>query len=202
MLIGITGGIGSGKSVISTELRSMGYKVYDTDKEAKRLIVENAQVRKQIEALFGYEVYKDDMYQTHIVAEKVFADKSLLAQLNAIVHPAVKTDILRWVTLQDSPSFRKGLGVGFYFVECAILYQAGFDALCDKVVAVTAPEDIRLARVIARDHSNIEKVRARMRAQEADKDLRRADLVVNNDGTHTISELCEQILRQLHLAQR
>jgi dephospho-CoA kinase len=180
----------------------MGYKVYDTDKEAKRLIVENAQVRKQIEALFGYEVYKDDMYQTHIVAEKVFADKSLLAQLNAIVHPAVKTDILRWVTLQDSPSFRKGLGVGFYFVECAILYQAGFDALCDKVVAVTAPKDIRLARVIARDHSNIEKVRARMRAQEADKDLRRADLVVNNDGTHTISELCEQILRQLHLAQR
>ena len=196
MIIGITGGIGSGKSVIAKQLRQMGYAVYDTDSEAKRLIVEDAAVHKQMIQLFGSDVYKDGIYQTAFVAQRVFTDKSLLAQLNAIVHPAVRADILRWATMQDSPSFRKGLGVGLCFVECAILYQAGFDTLCDKVVAVTAPEDIRLERVIARDHSTIDKVRARMRAQSTEQDLLRADIVVNNDGQTPISTLCEQILHE------
>lgn len=196
MIIGITGGIGSGKSVIAKQLREMGYAVYDTDSEAKRLIVEDAAVRKQMIQLFGSDVYKDGIYQTAFVAQRVFTDKSLLAQLNVIVHPAVRADILRWATMQDSPSFRKGLGVGLCFVECAILYQAGFDTLCDKVVAVTAPEDIRLKRVIARDHSTMDKVRARMRAQNAEQDLLRADIVVNNDGQTPISTLCEQILHE------
>lgn len=197
MIIGLTGGIGSGKSVIAKQLREIGYAVYDTDSEAKRLIVEDAAVRKQMIQLFGSDVYKDGIYQTAFVAQRVFTDKSLLAQLNAIVHPAVRADILRWATMQDSPSFRKGLGVGICFVECAILYQAGFDELCDKVVAVTAPEEVRLTRVLARDHSTIDKVRARMRAQEADKDLRRADLVINNDGNTPIPILCEEIIQLL-----
>ena len=197
MIIGLTGGIGSGKSTIARQLREMGYAVYDTDSEAKRLIVEDAHVREQMEELFGKEVYKDGVYQTAMVAQRVFADKSLLTQLNAIVHPAVKADILRWATMQDSPSFRKGLGVGLCFVECAILYQAGFDKLCDKVIVVTAPEEIRLARAVARDHSTIEKVRARMRAQETEKDILRADLVINNDGKTSIPTLCEEIIRYL-----
>ena len=196
MIIGLTGGIGSGKSTIAKQLRQMGYAVYDTDSEAKRLIVEDAAVRQQMIQLFGSDVYKDGIYQTAFVAQRVFTDKSLLAQLNAIVHPAVRADILRWATMQDSPSFRKGLGVGLCFVECAILYQAGFDSLCDKVVAVTAPKDIRLERVIARDHSTIDKVRARMRAQNAEQDLLRADIVVNNDGEIPISTLCRQILHE------
>ena len=197
MIIGLTGGIGSGKSTIAKQLRQMGYAVYDTDSEAKRLIVEDAAVRKQMIQLFGSDVYKDGIYQTAFVAQRVFTDKSLLAQLNAIVHPAVRADILRWATMQDSPSFRKGLGVGLCFVECAILYQAGFDTLCDKVVAVTAPEEVRLARVLARDHSTINKVRARMRAQEAERDIERADIVINNDGKASIPTLCEEIIHLL-----
>ena len=197
MVIGITGGIGSGKSTITKQLCKMGYAIYDTDSEAKRLIVEDAAVRKQMIQLFGSDVYKDGIYQTAFVAQRVFTDKSLLAQLNAIVHPAVRADILRWATMQDSPSFRKGLGVVLCFVECAILYQAGFDTLCDKVVAVTAPEEVRLARVLARDHSTIDKVRARMRAQEAERDIERADIVINNDGKASIPTLCEQIIHLL-----
>ena len=197
MTIGLTGGIGSGKSTIAKQLRQMGYAVYDTDSEAKRLIVEDAAVRKQMIQLFGSDVYKDGIYQTAFVAQRVFTDKSLLAQLNAIVHPAVRADILRWATMQDSPSFRKRLGVGLCFVECAILYQAGFDTLCDKVVAVTAPEEVRLARVLARDHSTIDKVRARMRAQEAERDIERADIVINNDGKASIPTLCEEIIHLL-----
>mgnify|MGYP003296529109 CR=1 FL=1 len=203
MIIGITGGIGSGKSVIARQLRKMGYSVYDTDSEAKRIIVEDATVREQITALFGEEVYQDGVYQTSFVAQQVFADKNLLAKLNAIVHPAVKADIISkfrssGVTSEPSaPSEPLNNDSGLFFIECAILFQAGFDVLCDKVVAVTAPEDIRLERVIARDHSDMNKVRARMRAQEADKDLQRADIVINNDGTTPIPTLCEEIIRYL-----
>ena len=117
MIIGITGGIGSGKSVIAKQLRQMGYEVYDTDSEAKRLIVEDAHVREQITALFGPEAYKDGVYQTAFVAQQVFNANSLIAsspnspspnplraRLNAIVHPAVKADIGNWVSeLSDSP---------------------------------------------------------------------------------------------------
>lgn len=201
MIIGITGGIGSGKSVIARQLRKMGYSVYDTDSEAKRIIVEDATVREQMTALFGEEVYKDGVYQTSFVAQQVFADKNLLAKLNAIVHPAVKQDIISkfrssGVTSEPSaPSEPLNNDSGLFFIECAILFQAGFDVLCDKVVAVTAPEDIRLERVIARDHSDMNKVRARMRAQEAEKDLQRADIIINNDGQVAIRTLCEEILQ-------
>ena len=203
MIIGITGGIGSGKSVIARQLRKMGYSVYDTDSEAKRIIVEDATVREQMTALFGEEVYKDGVYQTSFVAQQVFADKSLLAKLNAIVHPAVKADIiskfrsLGVLSEPSAPSEPLKRDSGLFFIECAILFQAGFDVLCDKVVAVTAPEDIRLERVIARDHSDMNKVRARMRAQEAEKVLARADIVINNDGTTPIPTLCEEIIHLL-----
>jgi dephospho-CoA kinase len=188
MIIGITGGIGSGKSVISKELRRMGYEVYDTDSEAKRLIVENVQVRRNIENLLGKEVYKDNVYQTQIVASKVFANKSLLVQLNAIVHPAVREDILS--RTQDFINNTTSL----YFIECAILYTAHLDDICDKVVAITAPEAIRLERTIARDSSDKDKVRARMRMQDVEHDIQRADIIINNDGSTPISTLCKELL--------
>ena len=195
MIIGITGGIGSGKSTIAKQLRAMGYAVYDTDSEAKRLIVEDTQVRQQIEQLFGSEVYKDGVYQTALVAQRVFVDHSLLAKLNAIVHPAVRADIERRVSGHASRESRVENQKNLFFIECAILYQAGFDSLCDKVVAVTAPEDVRLQRVIARDHSSSDKVLARMRVQRAEEILQRADIIINNDGQTSILTLCEEILR-------
>ena len=200
MIIGLTGGIGSGKSTIAKQLRLMGYEVYDTDSEAKRLIVEDAHVREQIETLLGKEVYQDDVYQTALVAQKVFADKTLLARLNAIVHPAVRQDILKKFRstseLLNSNSAASEPSE-LFFIECAILYTAHLDELCDKVVVVTAPKEVRLARTIARDHSDIDKVRARMSAQNVEADLRRADIIINNEGTTPISTLCEQILREL-----
>ena len=199
MTIGITGGIGSGKSTIAKQLRAMGYAVYDTDSEAKRLIVEAAHVRQQIEQLFGSEAYKDGVYQTALVAQRVFADHSLLAKLNAIVHPAVKADIMCWAQKINhaTPRYTMLHNTTPCFVECAILYQAGFDSLCDKVVAVTAPEEIRLERVMKRDSSTIEKVRARMRAQEIENDIPHADILINNDGKTPISTLCKEIINQL-----
>ena len=185
MIIGLTGGIGSGKSIIANQLQKMGYAVYDTDREAKRLIIEEAKVRQQMEQVFGKEIYVNNVYQTALVAQRAFADELLLTQLNAIVHPAVKADIIRWASSEGKDDL--------LFVECAILYQAGFDSLCDKVVEVTAPEETRIERVIARDHSTIDKVRARIRAQRTENELPRADLVVNNDGKTEITAICLQI---------
>lgn len=187
MIIGLTGGIGSGKSTIARGLRAMGYMVYDTDCEAKRLIVEDMHLRQQIEDLLGKDVYENGVYQTSVVARRVFTDMKLLSQLNAIVHPAVKADIQRWKTRHEKHSEQ------LLFIECAILYQAGFNTLCDKIVAITAPEEIRIQRTIARDHTSAERVRARMRAQDAEKDIARADLVVNNDGKTEIMTICLQI---------
>ena len=175
--------------MVCKELRAMGYPVYDTDKEAKRLILHQEDVHQRIEQLLGKEVFADGVYQTAWVAQQVFAQPTLLAQLNAIVHPAVKEDIRRWAAEQTEAEW--------LFVECAILYEAGMDALCDQVVCVGAPEEVRIERVIARDKSDIHKVRARMRAQKAEEYEQRADIVLNNNGQKSIPTLCQELISQL-----
>ena len=100
MLIGITGGIGSGKSTIAQALLSRGYAVYDTDSEAKRIIVENPMVRSQVEMLFGSQVFEGNVYRTQLVAKQVFHHPDLLAQLNSIVHPAVAFHLKQWAREQ------------------------------------------------------------------------------------------------------
>ena len=204
MIIGLTGGIGSGKSTIAKQLRQMGYEVYDTDSEAKRLIVEDPYVREQIIILFGPEAYQGGVYQTQFVAQQVFADKELLPQLNAIVHPAVRRDILSRLAdsmildgRSNSEQFVDNSQQSFFFIECAILYTAHLDDICDKIVAVIAPEAVRLERVIERDHSDVTKVLARMRIQDVEMDLKRADIIINNDGNAPISVLCEEIITQI-----
>lgn len=187
MIIGITGGIGSGKSTIARGLRELGYMVYDTDHAAKRLIMEDESVHRQIEDLFGRDVFKDGVYQTQLVAQRVFNDRRLLDKLNGIVHPAVKSDIQEWQKKQERE------GVELLFIECAILYEAKLDTVCDKVVLITAPEAIRLERTMLRDGANADQVRARMRSQQAGESVTSADLVVNNDGKTEIMTICLQI---------
>ena len=184
MIIGITGGIGSGKSTIAHELAKRGYTVYDCDQEAKRIIAENPDVQQEIIDLLGEEAFiyhlSSIIYNTQYVAKRVFADPHLLEALNAIVHPAVGLDIMK-----RQPDF----------VESAILYESGLDILCDRVIVIDAPEDIRIARTIARDYhgdaspANIDKVRARIHAQS----IPTGDLTILNDGKTSISELVDKI---------
>ena len=175
-IVGITGGIGSGKSTIAQELVKRGFTVYDCDREAKRIIAENKDVQQAIIALLGNTAY---------VAQRVFAEPCLRQQLNNIVHPAVKADIC-----QRKPDF----------IESAILYEAGLDKLCDHVVVIDAPEDIRLARAIERDfhgeatEENINKVRARMRAQQMPTG---PVLVICNDGSTPVADLAEQLIQHI-----
>ena len=205
MIVGITGGIGSGKSTIARALAARGFDVYDCDKEAKRIIAENKEVQRRITELLGPEAFVHRpsslgiSYNTAYVAQRVFAEPELLARLNAIVHPAVKADILQRSPF--SPSER-GKG-GVLFIESAILYEAGLDELCDRIIQVEAPEEVRLARTIARDYhgedtpEHINKVRARIRAQKNSaglSDPRRDVLTILNDGTRSVSDLAETIL--------
>ncbi len=188
MIIGITGGIGSGKSTIARELARRGFVVYDCDQEAKRIIAENADVQQEIIDLLGEEAFikvqsdkvQSTKYNTEYVAKRVFEDSRLLEALNAIVHPAVGLDIMK-----RKPDF----------VESAILYESGLDILCDRIIVVDAPEEIRIARTIARDYhgdaspANIDKVRARIKAQN----IPSGDLLVVNDGKTSITELVDKI---------
>ena len=199
-MVGITGGIGSGKSTIARALTKRGYAVYDCDKEAKRIIAEDRNVQEQIIALLGEEAFIEvpsnqvlsaKVYNTAYVAGKVFAEPVLLEKLNGIVHPAVKEDILA-----KRPDF----------VESAILYEAGLDVLCDRIIVVEAPEDVRIARTIKRDYQgeasseNINKVRARIRAQEEGKSVvtgAKRPLVISNDGHSKIEDLVSVILKNI-----
>ena len=208
MLVGITGGIGSGKSTIVQVLAARGYAVYDCDREAKRIIVENAEVRKAIIALLGTEAFVPSpkhpftgSYNTSYVSQRVFAEPELLQQLNAIVHPAVKEEI----RVQSSEVRVQNSEFSVLFVESAILFEAGIDSLCDRIVVVDAPEEVRLQRTIARDYhgeateEHINKVRARMRAQQfRPSDEQKATkkvLTIINDGRTSISDLANEIIQ-------
>lgn len=208
MLVGITGGIGSGKSTIVQALAARGYAVYDCDREAKRIIVENAEVRKAIIALLGTEAFVPSpqhpftgSYNTSYVSQRVFAEPELLQQLNAIVHPAVKEEI----RVQSSEVRVQNSEFSVLFVESAILFEAGIDSLCDRIVVVDAPEEVRLQRTIARDYhgdateEHINKVRARMRAQQfrpsEEQKASKKVLTVINDGRTSISDLANEIIQ-------
>ena len=201
-IIGITGGIGSGKSTIVRELASRGYAIYDCDSHAKRLIVSRASIRQQIIALLGEEAFLPGeeadtyRYNTSYVSQLVFSNPQLLQQLNSIIHPALAEDIQ--VASQEHE---------LLFVEAAILYEAGWDSLCDTIFLIDAPEEVRLSRTLARDYqsevtdNNISKVRARMRAQNAshiiETKAKKKPIVLMNDGSQSIEELANQIIRCL-----
>ncbi|MGM9825105.1 MAG: dephospho-CoA kinase [Paludibacteraceae bacterium] len=202
MLIGITGGIGSGKSTIAQALRSRGYAVYDTDTEAKRIIVENPMVRSQVEMLFGSQVFEGDVYRTQLVAKQVFHHPDLLAELNHIVHPAVAFHLKQWAKEQsEDEGLRTQDKRQICFVESAILFASGLDALCEKVVVVTAPEALRIERTIQRDYrgertaENIAKVKQRIAAQAHEEcPTTKPMLRVENDGTTSVEQLADEVV--------
>lgn len=197
MIVGLTGGIGSGKSTIARALTSRGFTVYDCDQEAKHIIAEDKEVQQRIIALLGKESFWEGEYNTSYVAQRVFAEKELLEQLNGIVHPAVKADIKK--RFAQSPKMK----AESLFIESAILYEAGLDEICDKVVVVEAPEDVCIARTIARDYGGVItadhiKVRARMRTQKVvncQPSASSQQLIIQNDGRTSVSDLAEEIVR-------
>ena len=183
--VGITGGIGSGKSTVCRLFAERGVAVYDTDAAAKRLMAEDDALKRGIVARFGAESYRDGVLNRPYLAERVFGDDKEREALNGLVHPAVIADFERWAEEQQGE---------YVVLESAILFEAGLDKHLDRVGAVLAPEALRVERAMKRDGATRAQILSRMAAQLDDDTLsRRADVSVVN----IFEEELEQIVQEL-----
>lgn len=181
-IIGITGGIGSGKTTVCLIFENLGIPVYYADIQAKKLMNNNQLLKKKIKNLLGDDAYfANGKLNRAYVGDKIFSDKGLLAQINTLVHPVVQEDSKRWAeqfTRENTPYVLK---------EAALLVENGSYKSLDGLIVVTCPEDIRIQRVIKRDKTTFEAVMKRLKSQlpESDK-VKVADFIVNNDGKNAL----------------
>ena len=185
LLVGLTGGIGSGKSTVAKIFKALGIPVFNSDEEAKNIVNTDENVKEQITALFG-NVYENGVLNRAKLATKVFKDKEALNQLNAIIHPTVAKQFDLWV--------QKNNNQPILIKEAAILVESGAYKVLNKIVMVAANEDIRIARVIKRNNVTESEVRARMQNQLTDKDRAKyCDYIINNNDELLISQVLEII---------
>jgi len=183
--IGITGGIGSGKSTVCKVFKVLGIPVFEADQVARQLMNSDAKVRIQLISLFGSTVYlADQTIDRTFLSAIVFNNPSLLAALNSIVHPAVRNAFDDWCKDQQSP---------YVLHEAAILFESGFYKLMDKTIAVAAVESERVQRVMKRDNTSEQQVRQRISNQWTDEQrVKLADFVIsNNDNELIIPQIVE-----------
>lgn len=176
--VGITGGIGGGKSTASEILMVMGFPVYNSDVKAKELMNSDPVLIEQISELFGKDIYTKNGLDRAALSKKVFSSKLLLKKLEQIVHPAVNKDFNQWALAQSSR---------IVFKEAAILFETGAYKELDYTICVTAPENERVKRVMKRDGLTEEQVKARMLNQWPDQEkCRLADYVLHSDDQHIV----------------
>jgi dephospho-CoA kinase len=171
--IGITGGIGSGKTTVAKVFEVLGIPVYNADLAAKRLMNEDAALKEKIKQQFGIDVYKDEKLDNKHLAQIVFSSEEKLDILNSIVHPATINDANAWMLKQSTPYTLK---------EAALLFESGAYELLDYVIGVSAPVPLRLQRVMQRDNSSREEIMARMNKQmDEEIKMKLCNFIINND---------------------
>lgn len=188
--LGITGGIGSGKSMVSQLFRVMGIPVYDSDKKSKRLTITNEGIRTHLTELVGKDVYADDgSLNKSVLASWLFSCEEHTLKVNNIIHPVVKEDFLIWVDKQEKSG---NVACG---IESAILIEAGFQDVVERIVAVTASLETRIERTMQRDGASRKSVQNRIaRQMNEDEKKEKADFVINNDeNTPLIPQVCHVI---------
>ena len=187
--IGLTGGIGSGKSVVSKLLTTYEIAVYDSDTRAKSLMETDDKIIHSITQVFGKEAYTNGKLNRRFVAEEVFASSSKLLQINSIVHSAVIDDFSRWAELQAAH---------ILVFESAIIFENGLEKYFDKIIAFVAPQQLRIERVKWRSGMSRKEILNRIKNQTSNKTLRqRADYVVINDDQTAIIPQVERILKSI-----
>lgn len=188
--IGLTGGIGSGKSVVAHLLETMRIPVYISDAESKKLTAENEEIKRELIGILGEELYKNGSLNKSLLASYIFSDPKHAQQVNQIIHPYVRLDFERWAS--------KYICCEFVALESAILIEAGFNNEVDTIVMVYAPEELRLQRVVERDSSPIELIRKRMQCQMSDEEkMEYADYIIYNDGVNPLIPQLEMIFMEL-----
>ena len=192
-IIGITGGIGSGKTTVSQIITSKGFPVYNSDNRAKEIVNENQDIQQKIIYLLGEKAYENGVYNRSFVANCVFNNNELLQKLNEIIHPAVRQDFLDFVDRQNSQ---------FIFRETAILFELGLDKDCDEVILVTANAEMRIERVMVRDgrtRQEIEQIIAKQMPEN--EKIQISDYVIYNNQNdfseleHTVDFILKFILQ-------
>lgn len=187
--IGITGGIGSGKSLVCAIIEHLGFPVFYSDKVAKEILDSNESIKSELKSLFGEEIYYLDKLNRAFLAKKIFSDKSLIQKVNLIVHPRVRTIYREWLNKQNS---------SLVFNEAAILFETDSYKAFDVTILVTAPEELRINRVIKRDIISKEDVLARMNNQWSDNQkIPLATYVISNDEKSGLLAQVEKVIECL-----
>lgn len=187
--IAVTGGIGSGKSVVTRIFRTLGFPTYDSDKAVKRLYHEDAALKEALCRDFGNGIYRDGRLDTAALAAKVFEQPRQLQRLNELVHPVVARDFVSWCGRQHAD---------WVVFESAILFQSRLGLSFDVTIAVTAPDDLRIRRVQRRPGMTPELIRLRMACQLPQQELSRlAGYTVCNDGQTALLPQIQHIISQI-----
>ncbi len=185
--IGVTGGIGSGKSVVCRIFAILGVPVYNADDQARKIMRDDRQLHVKLKEAFGQGIIKDGKPDRKALAGIVFSDSLSLGRLNSIVHPAVLSDFRSWLERHSDASY--------IVKEAAIMFESGMYDQLDAVILVTAPESLRIQRVMNRDGESEENIRRRMASQWNDeKKEKLAGLVVRNDNINALLP----VILQLH----
>ena len=192
-IIGLTGGIGSGKTTIATYLKSLGIPVFIADDEAKKLM-QSVAVLAEIKAVFGEVIFEKGILNRQKLAAIVFSNSDKLTQLNRIIHPAVKQQFKIWLDQYQSAPF--------VVYEAAILFESGSYQNCDYIITITAPLEERIARVMQRDNSSKEQVLNRINAQWTDEQrVAKSDFVIENSDLQNAKSAIDKILKILKIQQ-
>ena len=193
-IIGLTGGIGSGKTTIANYLHSFGIPVYIADDEARTLMQSKA-ITDAIRNTFGETVFENGILNRENLAKIVFNEPEQLEKLNAIVHPAVKAHFKDWLL--------ENKNAPYVIYEAAILFESGNYKNCDYVITVTAPIDTRIQRVLERDKTSRELILKRMEAQWSDEQrISKSDFVIENSILETAKQKVDEILKILKIKQK
>lgn len=190
--IGVTGGIGSGKSFLSSMLKERGIPVFDSDTEAKKLMLTDVFIISSLKSLLGEDVYTGGKLNKPLLASYIFSSADNAAKINSIVHPRVKKAFLSWADERFSSGDR------VVAIESAILFESGFSDVVDKIVTVVAPIDVRVSRVMSRDSTTRDKVMERINSQMGDDEkISKSDFIIENDGRKPLNEQIDVMLSVL-----
>lgn len=192
IIVGLTGGIGSGKTTVAKAFAKLGVPVYIADEEAKSLMRRSKVIKRKLIKLFGEETYIENELNKPFLANIIFNDKTYLQKMNVIVHPKVARHFEKWVLKQASP---------YVIKEVAILFENGGDKHCDLIITVTAPKETRIKRLLKRDNTSKEKIDAIMKNQWTDEEkVKHSDFVIENVNLENtkvkVAEIHKKILRK------
>ncbi|TAF64975.1 MAG: dephospho-CoA kinase [Cytophagales bacterium] len=195
--IGITGGIGAGKTTICKVFACLGIPIYEADKEARWLMENDVTLINQIKQLFGTESYQDGKIAREWIAKRVFENRELLQQLNSLVHPAVGKHYLQWHQKQHLTPNRTPLL--YTLDEAALMYESGNYQLLDAVILVTAPEQVRIQRVLQRDNHRTEAdIKAIMQNQQPEEEKKqKAQFIIENNNQQLVLPQILQVHQQI-----